>query len=1176
MRLRLLIPLLILAMAAALTALAVLGLIRDWDGKNAADYFLAADQARGRLVELAGDWAMERGSTYVLLARPEPAGAARLQYLREMRSRADHELETLLALLTAPDQAPRGGPQLASGLSQAYRTLADLREELDIVLAQPGPSRPPALAERWFGTLTALIDLARIAHQTLADRSPVIDPLIAAHTSLRQSAWIASEQAGRSRALLSAALLRGNGPAMAETLAEAETRFDLAWENVRQLATQGEAGMEPVRMAVTAADSLFANRVEPFHRIALMTAHRGEVDAGMADDWFSIATKGIEAVQAVQAASRSVTEARARELSRDALLSLTRGVMLCLGTLAIGGVALLIVQWRVLRPLAKMTRLLEQITRGETDVAMPDVTRADEVGDLARAATAFRAVHLAGQSLAEALRRREHLLDLFIRHTPAAIAMLDAQMRYVAVSRHWLSDYELGERDLIGRSHYEIFPEIGEDWRAIHRRCLTGEHASAAEDRFLRADGSVMWVRWEIHPWYDIDGQVGGIIMFTEVVTARKQAEDEMRRLTTELQAIVDSADNAIIVTRPDGTIRAFNRGAERMLGYQAGDLVGKETPKLFHDGEEIAQAVAKLTATLGHPPADPFEVFVHRARQGKPDQREWTYIARDGRRVPVLLSVTAIRDGSDQIQGFLGVANDISHLKEMDRLKSEFISTVSHELRTPLTAIRASLGMINSDMFGTLPPDARQLTDIAQESTERLIRLINDLLDVEKIASGKMRFDMVCRPLAPLLAEAIRSSAALAERAGVQLLAGPGFAGDAASKATVMVDSDRLAQALANLISNAVKFSPVGSTITVSAALLDKGWVRMTVADEGIGIDESFHARVFQRFAQADGSDSRAKGGTGLGLAITREIVERQGGRISFDSQPGKGTRFHIDLPVQPPLPMAAPAVASAETGGADILICEDDPHIAQLLAMLLHRAGFNPVIAANAGEAMALLSRQHFHAMTLDLMLPDLPGINLFRAIRAQPETRNLPVIVVTATGDAEREAIEGEAVGIIDWLSKPIDEEQLIAALHRAVQHRPGDRPRLLHVEDDADIRRVVAKLLSEQAEIVAAASLCEARSLAGSQAFDIGIIDIDMPDGCGLDVIPYLRDCRGGRVPIVVFTGADAGPVALRQVAATLVKSRARNEELVDTIRHLIHRMAPALETPSPSSFVESPS
>jgi DNA-binding response OmpR family regulator len=263
-------------------------------------------------------------------------------------------------------------------------------------------------------------------------------------------------------------------------------------------------------------------------------------------------------------------------------------------------------------------------------------------------------------------------------------------------------------------------------------------------------------------------------------------------------------------------------------------------------------------------------------------------------------------------------------------------------------------------------------------------------------------------------------------------------------------------------------------------------------------------------------------------------------------------------------------------EPGQSHILICEDDPDIGRLLSLMLRRAGFIPTLAPTAGDALDLLARRPFQAMTLDLNLPDLPGMALFRAVRANPATHDLPIIVVTANGDAGRDAVEGEAVGVIDWLSKPINEGRLMAALQRAVQPADGRRPRLLHVEDDADILSVVRHLLSEQADIVAAPTMAEALHQAETERFDLGIIDIDMPDGCGLDVIPHLRDSAGGPVPVVVFTAADAGTDPQRQVAATLIKSRVRNEELVQTIRGLIQRLSPAAKpAPAPSSDAVEP-
>jgi signal transduction histidine kinase len=227
--------------------------------------------------------------------------------------------------------------------------------------------------------------------------------------------------------------------------------------------------------------------------------------------------------------------------------------------------------------------------------------------------------------------------------------------------------------------------------------------------------------------------------------------------------------------------------------------------------------------------------------------------------------------------------------------MKDEFVATVSHELRTPLTAISASLALLADGMAGELPPDAQGLVDVANASSGRLVRLVGDVLDIQKMDAGGMAFERAVQPLLPLAEDAVAAMRSFAARSGIALscVATPGAEG-----VRVDVDRDRLAQVLTNLLSNAIKFSGPGSTVRTRVEASGAA-VRLAVADEGTGIPEAFRERVFQRFAQADGADSRRQGGTGLGLSICRTIVEELGGSIWFDSAEGIGTTFYVELPL-------------------------------------------------------------------------------------------------------------------------------------------------------------------------------------------------------------------------------------------------------------------------------------
>ncbi|HEX9203078.1 MAG TPA: ATP-binding protein [Vicinamibacteria bacterium] len=261
-------------------------------------------------------------------------------------------------------------------------------------------------------------------------------------------------------------------------------------------------------------------------------------------------------------------------------------------------------------------------------------------------------------------------------------------------------------------------------------------------------------------------------------------------------------------------------------------------------------------------------------------------------------------------LKDYRAAQDKLDERRRMEALKDEFISLVNHELRTPLTSIHGALGIINTRLGAELPEEARRLLDIAYRNSRRLTRLVDNVLDLQKIESGTVTFAMQAQPLRPLLEHAVEANQPYAAQLGVTLVLG-----DAPPAVQVAVDGDRVIQVLTNLLSNAAKFSPPGERVAVSAVSSAGCW-RVAVTDHGPGIPESFRGRVFQRFAQADSSTTRPRGGTGLGLSICKAIVERMGGRIGFETSSGRGTTFYFDLPM-----------ARAPGEAADASSCPENP---------------------------------------------------------------------------------------------------------------------------------------------------------------------------------------------------------------------------------------------------------
>jgi PAS domain S-box-containing protein len=617
-----------------------------------------------------------------------------------------------------------------------------------------------------------------------------------------------------------------------------------------------------------------------------------------------------------------------------------------------------------------------------------------------------------------------------------------------------------------------------------------------------------------------------GIVLLHARARQRRVMES-LARNEARFRATFDQAFVGMSQLSPEGLSLQVNHTLCETLGYTEAELLGRPLADHVYPGD------ARVSGEFAGPVP-----------------RQQRLVRKDGGTVWTNAASTLVRDLEGRPDCLVSVVQDISEFKRVDRMKNEFVSMVSHELRTPLTSIRGSLGLIAGGVAGVLPDAAKALVEIANNNCERLIRLINDILDTEKIESGKMRFDVAEVALTGLVERSIAENTEFARQHHVTLaLHAPG------EPLTVNVDADRLNQVLTNLVSNAVKFSPSGATVDVVLSRAGAR-ARVEVRDRGPGIPEEFRARIFQKFSQADSSDTRQKGGTGLGLNISKSIVEGLGGAIGFTTQSGEGTCFFFEVPL-----MDAPSLLPADAGreGPFILVCEDDHDIAKLVGMMLERAGYAVDIAYSAEQARALLAQRGYSAMTIDLTLPGEDGISLLRSLRQDPRTHDLPVVVLSARADEGRIQVNDQDLSVSDWLGKPIDELRLVRAIEHAAHGAGGTHPRILHVEDDPDIQRVAAAIVQDFASFEFASNLREARERLSRLKFDIVLLDLQLPDGQGQTL---LADIEALNPPpaVVVFSVDELSPADEARVDAVLTKGNTTNAELLETLHRVLQQRA----------------
>jgi PAS domain S-box-containing protein len=640
---------------------------------------------------------------------------------------------------------------------------------------------------------------------------------------------------------------------------------------------------------------------------------------------------------------------------------------------------------------------------------------------------------------------------------------------------------------------------------------------------------------------------------------ARSAQESRLEELNRQKESILNSVADGIFGTDSAGRIVFVNPAAASMLGAHAFDLIGRTVHSVVHEERKGREKCSDQCRTG--------RAFL--VREGTSGQD--VFYRRNGASFPVEFSVTPMVEHNVAVGSVLSF-RDISQRYALDRMKDEFVSTVSHELRTPLTSIRGALGLLSTGLLGEMGEKATNLLRIAVTNSDRLVRLINDILDLERMQSGRAPLTYRSCDLEELARQAIDAMTPMAETAKVQLLLDSG-------PVLVEVDPDRLQQVMTNLLSNAIKFSPPQSQVTVSLERLLDG-VSVSVSDNGRGIPKDKLESIFDRFQQVDASDARQKGGTGLGLAICRTIVMQHGGRIWAERNSDRGSTFRMFLP----LVTRESELAQADGGPAStvnptsVLVCDENPETRAVLVESLRTNGYSVLEAATGDEAVVIARQTPIQAILLDMSLPSLHGWETLHLLRDDLRTAAIPVVVLSAFGAMNDAEVEKAADA---WLEQPLETGSMLAALSRVLQveRQPS---RVLLVEDDADLAKVILATFERAGiQIHHASTQRKAMELCVSSRPDLLILDIALPDGDGFGLVDWLRQQHDMKqLPLVVYSAQDLSENERKKLrlgpTEFLTKARVQLQDVETLVLSMLRQPHEGTEVPSGWDENASPS
>lgn len=755
----------------------------------------------------------------------------------------------------------------------------------------------------------------------------------------------------------------------------------------------------------------------------------------------------------------------------------------------------------------------------------------------------------------EALRQSEERYRLLFDSNPHPVWVYDLKtLAILDVNHSAVRNYGFSREEFLSLTIKDVRP-------AEQIPALLESAAKAPPDtefsgvwKHRKKDGTLIDVEITSHPLV-YSGRAARLVVATDITT-RKAAEEALQQSEKRTRLVIETAYDSFISMDAEGSITEWNHQAEVAFDWSREEAVGKRLADLIIPAQyrEAHSRGLKHFLATGEGPV-----------LNKPI--ELTALRRDGHEFPVELTISPVRWGETYI--FNAFVHDITdrkkaeeailHAKEeaerASKFKDQFLSTMSHELRTPLNAILGFSELLTDKRYGEMNERQSRYVNHINSSGKHLLKLISDILDLSKIEAGRMEIvredvavDFVCT-------EVLSALQPLADKKSQTLIR------QIEPNLYVRADPTRFKQILMNLIGNAIKFTPERGRIELAARSTD-GQVRLEVRDNGPGIPPEDQQRIFEAFYRRAES-GKAVEGTGLGLAITERLVHMHGSQLGIDSQPGQGTSFHFSFPIVATPPAQSPKAAATRSEirrAPRVFVIEDDPDSAHLIESQLSSSGYEAIRCEQPRRARDLAAKLQPDAITLDLLMKPVHGLEVLLQLKNDPRTSKIPVIVVTIV---DHPAI-GTALGADEYLVKPVEKAALRAALERCLSAREAKSSThaILVVEDDAPTREVISEMLHREGySVVAVADGEQARASVTKSLPELVILDLLLPKVSGFELLSEWRaNPRTADLSVFVLTSKDLTKDEekyLRVHSEYLYrKQQAWQEELISQLRRVV--------------------